>query len=124
MEKQDRGQKWTERMYARLFGETKWKQEKRLKRLLIITAILAVLAVIGLMEDPRMTAVMLLINFLVWSWSFISATSRNVSNIISFFDNDMAIFVFTILCWLIFGTIVGAMMFILGIIRFVQIKRG
>lgn len=122
MENPEKKQKWMERIYSKLFGETKWQQEKRLTKLLIITAIMAILTLIELIEEPKLAVVILLINFLIWGWSFVSATSKKVAGIIAVFDNDIAIFVFTIVYWLMFGIIVGAVSLVLGIIRFIQIK--
>lgn len=122
MERQEREPKGMEWIYSRLFGETKWQQEKKLKRLLIITAIIIILSVIEPIEEPILAVVIFLILLLIWGWGFVSATAKKAAGIIAFFNNDIAIFVITIVYWLMFGSIIGAIALVLGIIRFIQIK--
>lgn len=110
-----------ENIYRWLFGENKWEQKKKLKRLLLWTTILAVISLLLLVDGPKWTMVMVAIIILMWGWNFVSATAAKAGGIIAFFDNDIAIFVITLILWLFLGLIGGIISLILGIIRFIQL---
>lgn len=112
-----------EKIYAWLFGENKWTQEKKIKKLLIVTIVLTALAFILLIDSPKASGVVLILILLIWGWGFARATMTKVAGIIAFFDSDMAIFVFTLFVWLFFGLAAGALSLLLGIIRFIQLKK-
>lgn len=113
-----------EKICEKLFGEGKWEQEKKLKTLLLVTAILCVIAILGMFIDgPQNAIIEVVIIALIWSWRFIRAMATSVGRIINFFDNDLAIFIVFIILWLSLGLICGTISLVLGIIRFVQLKR-
>ena len=112
-----------EKACAWLFGESKWAQEKKLKKLLIITAPLVILALILLIDGPDSTRNVFIVILLIWGWGPIRATMTKVAGFISFFDNDIGILIFTLMIWFLFGIAAGAISLLLGVIRFIQLKR-
>lgn len=113
-----------EKVCAWLFGENKWQQEKKIKRLLIITAIASVLIILLMVVDSvGYAAGMGAIIILIWGWGFVRATAAVVGRIGVFFNNDMALFIISVILWLFLGLFGGMVSLILGIIRFIQIRR-
>lgn len=105
-----------------LFGEEKWMQEAKLKKLLLWSAGILVVGGIQSITWPPFTPIMLGVLFLMWGWRIVQATT-GVGRITEIFQND-AIVVFLILFgWLLFGCFAGAVCCLLGIIRYIQIKR-
>lgn len=112
-----------ENIYAWLFGESRWAQEKKLKKLLIVTIALVALALILLMDGPGSARNVLIVICLIWGWGPIRATMAKVAGIITFFDSDIGVLVITLFIWFFFGIAAGAISLLLGIIRFIQLKR-
>jgi hypothetical protein len=112
-----------ENIYKWLFGESKWQQKKKLKRLLLITVVLAVIALILLTDGLESSMFVMTIILLVWGWGFVRATASKVGGIIDIFGGDVAIFVLSIILWIFLGVFGGAASFILGIVRFIELKR-
>lgn len=112
-----------DKICARLFGEERWQQERKLKILLIVTVILSVCAVVsGVTDGARMAAGIMALAILIWGWGFVRAMMGAVGGIIHFFNNDIAVFVITVLLWVFLGLIGGVISLTVGIIRLIQIK--
>lgn len=104
-----------------LFGEEKWMQEEKIKKLLYWTAGILVVGGIQSYTFPPFIPVMLGVLFLMWGWRVVQATT-GVSKITEIFKNDGIVVFLILLAWLIFGCFAGAVCFLLGIIRFIQLK--
>lgn len=113
-----------EKIFSKLFGETKWEQKKKLKKLFIWTAIFTILALLLLIDGPAGAAVMVVIAILMWGWVFVRAATRAAANILEIFGSDIAILLISLVLLIFLGIFGGLISLVLGIIRFIQLKKG
>lgn len=112
-----------ESVYKWLFGESKWQQKKKLKKLLCCTAALAVIALILLFDDPSRALFMVAVIVLMWGWGFVRATAATIGKMMEIFGSDVAMLVISLILWFFLGIFGGSVSLVLGIIRFIQLKK-
>lgn len=111
-----------ENIYKRLFGENESVQEDRIKKLLYWTLAMVVGMVILIFVEPFYAEAMIGVIFLMWGWRFFLATVK-VNKITELFDYNVAVFAVIIILWLMIGYFAGIVCFILGIIRYIQLRK-
>lgn len=105
-----------------LFGEELITQEEKIKKLLYWTLGMLVVMVILIFIEPALAEAVIAIIFLMWGWRVVLATAK-VNKITELFNYNIAIFVVILILWLMFGYLAGIVCFILGIIRYIQLRR-
>lgn len=111
-----------ENIYKRLFGKNESVQKKRIKKLLYWTLAMVVGMVILIFVEPFYAEAMIGIIFLMWGWRVFMAVAK-VNKITELFDYNVAVFAVIIILWLMVGYLAGIVCFILGIIRYVQLRK-
>lgn len=105
-----------------LFGEELITQEEKIKKLLYWTLGMLAGMVILIFVDPALAGAVIAIIFLMWGWRVVLATAK-VNKITELFNYNVAIFVVILILWLMFGYLAGIVCFILGVIRYIQLRR-
>lgn len=111
-----------ENLYKRIFGENVTVQKKSIKKLLYWTLVMVVGMVILIFVEPFYAEAILGIIFLMWGWRVFMAAAK-VNKITELFNYNVAVFVIVIILWLLVGYLAGIVCFILGIIRYVQLRK-
>ena len=111
-----------EKIYRRLFGESASTQKKKIKKLLYWTLAMIVGMIILVFVEPSYAEAMIGVIFLMWGWRVFLATAK-VNKITELFNYNVAVFAIVIILWLMFGDLAGIVCFILGIIRYIQLRK-
>lgn len=111
-----------EKIYKRLFGENVYVQKKKIKKLLYWTMAMVAGVVILIFIEPFYAEAMIGAIFLMWGWRVFMAAAK-VNKITELFDYNVAIFAIVIILWLMIGYLAGIVCFVLGSIRYVQLRK-
>lgn len=98
----------------KLFGAGKENQENLLIKMMLFSLVSVVIAIV--MHFQGMYAFM----FIVWGWRALCACT-GITRIGQFFEYNIVIMIIAVLAWLTLGMIAGIVVFVIGVIRFVQL---
>ena len=111
-----------ERIFKWLFGEDINTQEEKIKKLLCWTVAMLAGMVILVFINLAYAEAMIAVICLMWGWRVVKATAK-VNKITELFDYNVVVFAVVITLWLTLGYFAGMIYFVLGIIRYIQIKK-
>lgn len=111
-----------EKIYRWLFGESESVQKKSIKKLLYWTLAMIVSMVILIFIEPSYAEAMIAVIFLMWGWRVFLAAAK-VNKITELFNYNIAVFAIVIILWLMVGYFAGIACFVLGIIRYIQLRK-
>lgn len=111
-----------EKIYKSLFGENIRAQKEKIKKLLCWTMAMVAGMVILIFIEPPYAEAMIGVIFLMWGWRVVLATAK-VNKITELFDYNVAVFAIVIVLWLMVGYLAGIVCFVLGCIRYVQLRK-
>ncbi len=112
-----------EKVYRRLFGEDIREQEGKIRKLFNWTLVMLAGMVILFFVSPSYGTAMIGVIFLMWGLPVVKATAK-VNKVTELFNYNVAVFAIVIILWLCFGYLTGIVCFLMGIIRYIQIKKG
>lgn len=105
-----------------LFGEDEMVQKDTIKKLFYWTIGLLAAMIILLFIEPSLSAALIAVIFLMWGWRVVCATSK-VNKITELFHYNVGVFAVILVLWLFFGYIAGMACFVIGIIRYIQLRK-
>lgn len=108
-------------MFERLFGPTEEMQLDYLQKRVVITVIAFVIAIIGSLFYPEAIALLALVALVIWGWG---ATTSIFGFVLEnlFDDRNPAIGIVLLFLALFVAYILGIIVGVIGIIRYIQLK--
>lgn len=111
-----------EKIFKWLFGENERLQEKKLKKLLQWTLGMFAGMIIFIFISPACAEAIIAVILLMWGWSVAMAILK-INKIVDVFSFNFIVIAFILVFWLMIGYLAGIVCFVLGIIRFIQLRK-
>ena len=108
-------------MFERLFGNTPEEQLRFLQPRVIITGALILIDLIGMIFLGDGASLLIAFAAYVWGWTFLKRWF-GWTTIGAFFSRNIVVGVIIFVAYLIIGYIVGIVTFLIGLIRYIQLK--
>ena len=107
-------------MFERLFGYTREQQMRYLQPRVLITAPVIILGFLAMLLGSSSGAIVAIAAY-VWAWTFMK-NWFGITSIGAIFSGNIVIGVFLFLAYLVIGYFIGLITFLLGLIRYIQLK--
>lgn len=107
-------------MFERLFGNTMEEQLLYLQPRILLTAPVIIIGFIAMAFGSSGSAVIAIAAY-VWAWSFLK-NWFGITTIGALFSGNVVLGVILVLAYLVIGYFIGLLTFLLGLIRYIQLK--
>lgn len=107
-------------MFERLFGNTMEDQLMYLQPRVLLTAPVIIIGFIAMVFGSSGSAVIAIAAY-VWSWTFMK-NWFGITTIGAIFSGNVVIGVILFIAYLVIGYFIGLIVFLLGLIRYIQLK--
>ncbi len=107
-------------MMERLFGSTLEEQLKFLRYRILISVIVSFVGCVTMFSSSAGSVIIVLVAY-VWAWTFLKRWF-GITTIGAIFSGNVVIAVLLFVAYLVIGYLIGLVTFIMGVIRYIQIK--
>lgn len=107
-------------MFERLFGYTMDEQLMYLQPRVLLTAPVIILGFIAMVFGSGNSAIIAIAAY-VWAWTFLK-NWLGITTIGALFSGNVVVGVILFIAYLVIGYFIGLIVFLLGLIRYIQLK--